>query len=42
MLTVQNAMPRNAGFEQALCANMNGVRLHLIRLHGVLAPNAKV
>ena len=28
MLTVQGGMPRDAGFEQALCANMNGFSLH--------------
>ena len=27
-LTEQNAMPRDAGFEQALCDNMNGFSLH--------------
>ena len=28
VLTLQGAMPRDAGFEQALCANMNGFSLH--------------
>ncbi len=28
MLTVQNAMPRDAGFKQALCADINGFSLH--------------
>jgi hypothetical protein len=28
VLTVQNAMRRDKGFEQALCANMNGFSLH--------------
>ena len=28
VLTLQGAMPRDAGFAQALCANMNGLSLH--------------
>ncbi|MDH3461603.1 MAG: hypothetical protein OEM00_11670, partial [Burkholderiaceae bacterium] len=28
VLTVQGVMPRDANFEQALCANMNGFSLH--------------
>ena len=28
VLTVQNALPRDADFEQALCADMNGFSLH--------------
>jgi hypothetical protein len=28
VLTIQHAMPRDAGFEQALCADMNGFSLH--------------
>ena len=27
-LTLQGAMPRDAGFEQVLCANINGFSLH--------------
>ena len=27
-LTLQNAMPRDKGCEQALCADMNGLSLH--------------